>query len=734
MQHRQPRRRARLRAAERHRLAHRRLDRHTQLQPRLQRGLRRRLADLLDLRRRRGLRAARRDLDRAGLRRRSAPPRTPTASSRRPTSTRRPTASFVFFTSGEKLTNNSQAEPGIPDLYRYDVASGDARRPDDRRSRRRRRPGRDRRQRRRQPRLLCGHAARSRPGAPDGRAEPLRARRRARRRSSRRSTRASATPNWALDNVEDGPRQPERLDPAVQLARAAARLRQRRASSSSTATTCRATSSSASPAARTDSPATADAAINSAADRRDLARRAARPTSAATSPPTADGYDGVLHQPRAPAGPRHERQVRRLHVGGRRRRAAVSRPERERLAFVDASASGNDAFFLTREQLVGIDTDDQIDLYDARVGGGLAEPEPATATAAVPGRRLQAAGDAADGPAAERHLARSTTRPCRRRRTAARSTSKADKKQRQGRQAPKEGRQGLRQAEEEAEEEAEEGKEAGQVRPAGSRPVQPGLIGDDDKTSPARTEAINTEATMSDRRRHFSRKPRRRPGSAACSPSRWRRCSSLPVARRRRPAQELHRRGPRPKRRPLHPGRRPSVRGLYRHQLQHRTIDGTGPRSVPDESVRTVNVDLPAGLVGNPQNIPQCTREQLTGWPSAAAVPANTQVGRHGAQDRPRRRTSPRPSTTWSRRAGVPAQFGFIALIPPVYINASVRPDGGLSVTIPNISQALPLTGTSLTFWGVPGDPAHDADRGAVPVEPRPDGALSRSRARCCRS
>src|SRR4029078_1664732 len=28
------------------------------------------------------------------------------------------------FSSGEKLTNNSQAEPGVPDLYRYDVASG----------------------------------------------------------------------------------------------------------------------------------------------------------------------------------------------------------------------------------------------------------------------------------------------------------------------------------------------------------------------------------------------------------------------------------------------------------------------------------------------------------------------------------------------------------------------------------------------------------------------------------
>lgn len=36
------------------------------------------------------------------------------------------------------------------------------------------------------------------------------------------------------------------------------------------------------------------------------------------------------------------------------------------------SASGDDVFFTTRERLVGQDTDDLMDLYDARVGGGLA--------------------------------------------------------------------------------------------------------------------------------------------------------------------------------------------------------------------------------------------------------------------------------------------------------------------------------------------------------------------------
>jgi len=42
--------------------------------------------------------------------------------------------------------------------------------------------------------------------------------------------------------------------------------------------------------------------------------------------------------------------------------------------FLDASASGDDVFFATREQLVASDTDESIDVYDARVDGGLPTP------------------------------------------------------------------------------------------------------------------------------------------------------------------------------------------------------------------------------------------------------------------------------------------------------------------------------------------------------------------------
>ena len=44
--------------------------------------------------------------------------------------------------------------------------------------------------------------------------------------------------------------------------------------------------------------------------------------------------------------------------------------------FADASTSGNDVFFFTRQGLVGQDKDELLDVYDAKVGGGLAAQNP----------------------------------------------------------------------------------------------------------------------------------------------------------------------------------------------------------------------------------------------------------------------------------------------------------------------------------------------------------------------
>jgi hypothetical protein len=45
--------------------------------------------------------------------------------------------------------------------------------------------------------------------------------------------------------------------------------------------------------------------------------------------------------------------------------------------FVDASNDGSNAFFVTRQRLVGWDVDNSYDLYDARIHGGFPEPSPA---------------------------------------------------------------------------------------------------------------------------------------------------------------------------------------------------------------------------------------------------------------------------------------------------------------------------------------------------------------------
>ncbi|MFZ1155138.1 MAG: hypothetical protein WAN93_09565, partial [Solirubrobacteraceae bacterium] len=50
---------------------------------------------------------------------------------------------------------------------------------------------------------------------------------------------------------------------------------------------------------------------------------------------------------------------------------------KEESAFLDASESGDDVFFLTASQLSGRDTDDSLDVYDAHVGGGEREVLPA---------------------------------------------------------------------------------------------------------------------------------------------------------------------------------------------------------------------------------------------------------------------------------------------------------------------------------------------------------------------
>jgi hypothetical protein len=150
-----------------------------------------------------------------------------------------------------------------------------------------------------------------------------------------------------------------------------------------------------------------------------------------------------------------------------------------------------------------------------------------------------------------------------------------------------------------------------------------------------------------------------------------------------------------------------------------------GLATIPVESVKDLEVDLPAGFVGDPRATPtRCTSEQLittvlTPDGFYPLCPDSSQVGVvkifFARPFLPEFRTY--PVYNMVPRPGSPAQFGFNvdsgALHTPIMLTAHVRPgDFGVRVLAANTPQPLAIVGTSLTFWGVPADSTHDAERG----------------------
>ena len=148
------------------------------------------------------------------------------------------------------------------------------------------------------------------------------------------------------------------------------------------------------------------------------------------------------------------------------------------------------------------------------------------------------------------------------------------------------------------------------------------------------------------------------------------------------------------------------------------------PRSVG--LAKEISGELPPGLLGNPSPFTQCTDAQfsnvteepvsgllLNECPNEAAVGVasltfNNPFGTGFA-------TTDVPLFNMTPRHGEPARFGFKALgIVSAFLDAKVRTGGdyGVTITSSDITQAAYLLGVRLTFWGVPGDPRHDEQRG----------------------
>jgi hypothetical protein len=146
------------------------------------------------------------------------------------------------------------------------------------------------------------------------------------------------------------------------------------------------------------------------------------------------------------------------------------------------------------------------------------------------------------------------------------------------------------------------------------------------------------------------------------------------------------------------------------------------PRSVA--LAKDVIAELPPGLIGNPTPFAQCTDaqfvkdvkledENVSACPDASAVgvvaiTVNEPNVLHFA-------TVTAPIFNMVPRTGEPARFGFKAAgIVAAFLDTSVRSGGdyGVNVGSLNTPQIAWLLSAKLTFWGVPGDPQHDHQRG----------------------
>jgi hypothetical protein len=152
----------------------------------------------------------------------------------------------------------------------------------------------------------------------------------------------------------------------------------------------------------------------------------------------------------------------------------------------------------------------------------------------------------------------------------------------------------------------------------------------------------------------------------------------------------------------------------------------------PAEPLKDAVVDLPPGVIGDPSSVTQCSLADLSNSLSIDTEPLcapSSQVG--GARLRMNAfgffGEAPRavPVFNMVPPPGVPARFGFNAFGIIVTMDARVRSDGdyGLSVNVRNIPEGLAIAGTTVTFWGVPADHAHDFERWCPRGTPAPCSA-----------
>jgi hypothetical protein len=159
----------------------------------------------------------------------------------------------------------------------------------------------------------------------------------------------------------------------------------------------------------------------------------------------------------------------------------------------------------------------------------------------------------------------------------------------------------------------------------------------------------------------------------------------------------------------------------------------SGPYLGTHGDIKTAEVTLPRGMIGNPEALPKCAQSDFTATgatQNSTACPSDTQVGYLNIWWR-------NPAGPYYHGEGqfvyfTPAMLTRVAiynLVPPkgvaadfgfnaanfvqghIYPEVDPAQNYAIKTVTPNISDLVNVRGSEVTIWGVPGDPAHDRFR-----------------------
>ena len=169
-----------------------------------------------------------------------------------------------------------------------------------------------------------------------------------------------------------------------------------------------------------------------------------------------------------------------------------------------------------------------------------------------------------------------------------------------------------------------------------------------------------------------------------------------------------------------HPFQMTTTFNLQKDLELYKGFTGTKELAFAGAQPKNLHFVLPPGLIGSVAELPQCSGADFTGIDNGKTnyCPSDTAIGFATVTlDEPASLgtfTQEVPLFNLTPSEGEPARFGFVAHTVPVVLTTHVRSgtDYGVEASVELATQAAEVLNSQVTFWGVPGDPRHDEQRG----------------------